>query len=170
MLTARNHTLALGQRTLVMGIVNITPDSFSDGGKYNSLDHALFHAEKLLADGADILDIGGESTRPGAAFVSVEEELERVIPIIEGLSTRIDLPISIDTYKAKVAEAAIVAGAHMINDVWGAKFDPEMPMVMARLAVPVFLMHNRKIATYHHLLEEVKQDFCSSRSNHFYPK
>ncbi len=162
MLTAGNHSLPLGQRTLIMGIVNVTPDSFSDGGKYNTLDQALFHAEKLQTDGADILDIGGESTRPRAAFVSMDEELERVIPIIEKLSTRIDLPISIDTYKAKVAEKAIAAGAHLINDVWGAKFDPEMPLLMGRLGVPVCLMHNRKVAVYQNLLEDVKQDLRES--------
>lgn len=162
MVAVREHKLSLGQRTLIMGILNVTPDSFSDGGKHNSLDQALFHAEKLQKEGADILDIGGESTRPNASFVSVEEELERVVPVIEKMTTRIDLPISIDTYKAKVAEAAIHAGAHIINDVWGAKYDPEMPAVMAQLQVPVILMHNRKVASYRNLMEDVIQDLLES--------
>ncbi|WP_083964255.1 dihydropteroate synthase [Shimazuella kribbensis] len=141
-----------------MGILNVTPDSFSDGGKFNSLDRALRHAEKLKADGADILDIGGESTRPGADDVSTEEELERVIPIIEQISKRIDLPLSIDTYKAKVAKESIQAGAHIINDVWGAKRDDDMPNVMGELQVPVILMHNRMPSPYQHLIKDVLQD------------
>lgn len=162
MLTVGSHTLPLGRRTLVMGILNMTPDSFSDGGKYNTLDRALMQAEKLKIDGVDIIDVGGESTRPGASYVSVEEELERVIPIIEQLSTRIDLPVSIDTYKAKVAEEAIQAGAHIINDVWGAKRDVDMPRVMAQSQVPVILMHNRNQSRYQHLLEDIKQDLLES--------
>ncbi|MCH5585879.1 dihydropteroate synthase [Shimazuella sp. AN120528] len=145
-----------------MGILNITPDSFSDGGMFDSLDRALKHAEKLKRDGADILDIGGESTRPGFRAVSVEEELERVIPIIEKVSTRIDLPISIDTYKAQVAKEAIQAGAHIINDVWGAKKDADMPRVMGELQVPVILMHNRVDAAYQNLINEVIEDMESS--------
>jgi dihydropteroate synthase len=145
-----------------MGILNVTPDSFSDGGKFDSLDRALFHAEKLQQEGADILDIGGESTRPGAKFVSVEEELTRVIPIIEKLATRIDLPLSIDTYKAKVAKEAIEAGAHLINDIWGAKKDPNMPSVMGELKVPVVLMHNRTSLPYENLMEDVERDLQQS--------
>jgi dihydropteroate synthase len=145
-----------------MGILNLTPDSFSDGGKYNSVDRALMHAETLKADGADILDIGGESTRPGHSVISIEEELERVIPVIEKLTAHIELPISIDTYKAQVAVEAIGAGAHIINDIWGAGLDHQMPKVMADLQVPVILMHNRQTAQYHHLMEEVKQDLRDS--------
>ncbi len=158
LLVAGPYSLPLGKRTLVMGILNVTPDSFSDGGKFNSLDRALRHAEKLKADGADILDIGGESTRPGADDVSTEEELERVIPIIEQISKRIDLPLSIDTYKAKVAKESIQAGAHIINDVWGAKRDDDMPNVMGELQVPVILMHNRMPSPYQHLIKDVLQD------------
>jgi dihydropteroate synthase len=119
-------------------------------------------SEKCKADGADILDIGGESTRPGSSIVSVEEELERVIPVIEKLASHIDLPLSIDTYKAQVAAEAIKAGAHIINDIWGGKLDHQMPKVMAGLQVPVILMHNRQIAQYHHLIEDVKQDLRDS--------
>jgi dihydropteroate synthase len=162
LLIAGSYSLPIQKRTLVMGILNVTPDSFSDGGKFHSLDRALFHAEKLKADGADILDIGGESTRPGFQYVTPDEELERVIPVIEALSKRIDLPISIDTYKAKVAQEAIRAGAHMINDVWGAKKDSDMPRVMGELQVPVILMHNRETAVYGNLMEDVTQDLMSS--------
>lgn len=162
MLAAGSYSLPLGKRTLVMGILNVTPDSFSDGGKFNSLDRALMHAEKLKEDGADILDIGGESTRPGFQAVSVEEELDRVIPIIEKLSARIDLPISIDTYKAQVAREAVKAGAHIINDVWGAKKDAQMPKVMAESQVPVILMHNREAIAYRDLINEVIEDIQTS--------
>jgi dihydropteroate synthase len=145
-----------------MGILNVTPDSFSDGGKFNSLDRALKHAEKLKTEGADILDIGGESTRPGAGYVSTEEELERVIPMIEQISKRIDLPLSIDTYKSKVAEEAIHAGAHIINDIWGAKKDKDMPKVMGQLQVPVILMHNRTPSPYQHIIQDVLKDLQES--------
>lgn len=164
MLVAGPYSLPLRKRTLVMGILNVTPDSFSDGGKFDTLDRALKHAEKLKQDGADILDIGGESTRPGFHAVSAEEELERVIPIIEKLSVRIDLPISIDTYKAQVAKESIRAGAHIINDIWGAKKDADMPKVMGELQVPVILMHNRTVAAYQNLINDVIEDLCTSIS------
>jgi len=127
----------------IMGILNITPDSFSDGGKYINVDKALEHTIQMIQNGADIIDIGGESTRPGAIPVSIEEELARVIPVISRLSKVPDIAISIDTYKAHVAEAAIKAGATMINDVWAGKQDPNMLQVMAEANVPVILMHNR---------------------------
>lgn len=164
MLVAGPYSLPLRKRTLVMGILNVTPDSFSDGGKFDTLDRALKHAEKLKQDGADILDIGGESTRPGFHAVSAEEELERVIPIIEKLSVRIDLPISIDTCKAQVAKESIRAGAHIINDIWGAKKDADMPKVMGELQVPVILMHNRTVAAYHNLINDVIEDLYTSIS------
>jgi dihydropteroate synthase len=164
LLVAGSHTLPVGKRTLVMGILNVTPDSFSDGGKFDSFDRALKHAEKLKQDGADILDIGGESTRPGFQAVSTEEELDRVIPIIEKLSSRIDLPISIDTYKAQVAKESIRAGAHIINDIWGAKKDADMPKVMGELQVPVILMHNRAVATYQNLMGDILEDLQVSIS------
>ncbi|MDI3328275.1 MAG: dihydropteroate synthase [Alicyclobacillaceae bacterium] len=131
-------------RTLVMGILNVTPDSFSDGGRYNDVERALARAREMVDQGADLLDIGGESTRPGHVPVSAEEELNRVIPVIRAVSAELDVPISVDTYKAKVAEAAVKAGAHLINDVWGLKKDPEMAGTVAKLGVPVVVMHNRR--------------------------
>ncbi|WP_274365937.1 dihydropteroate synthase [Paenibacillus thermotolerans] len=127
-----------------MGIVNVTPDSFSDGGKYNTAEKAVEHAKRLISEGADILDIGGESTRPGHEPVPAEEELRRVVPVIEALKREsLGVPISVDTYKASVAEAALKAGAHIINDVWGGKAEPDILKVSARYGAPVMLMHNR---------------------------
>ncbi len=124
-----------------MGILNVTPDSFFDGGRYFNLQKAVDHAFRLIDEGADILDIGGESTRPGAEPVSIDEELRRVIPVIEALTKRISIPISIDTYKARVAEEAIQAGATIVNDISGLRFDPEMPSVVSKYRVPVVIMH-----------------------------
>lgn len=136
------------KETVVMGILNVTPDSFSDGGKYGHIDAALKHAEEMLRDGAKIIDVGGESTRPGHAPVSLEMELERTVPVIEALSRELDCVISIDTYKADVAEAALKAGAHIINDVWGAKREPKIAEVAAKYNAPIILMHNREVAEY----------------------
>lgn len=135
--------LPIGKRTLIMGIVNVTPDSFSDGGRFFDPELAVRHGLQLVEDGADILDIGGESTRPGHTAVDAEEELRRVIPVIERLAKQVRVPISVDTYKAVVAKAAIRAGAHIVNDVWGFKKDPDMARTCAELDVPVILMHNR---------------------------
>lgn len=126
-----------------MGILNITPDSFSDGGRYLAVDKAVNHAIQMVQAGADIIDIGGESTRPNATPISKEEELARVIPVISRLVSFADVAISIDTYKAHVAEAAVQAGATIINDVWAGRHDPEMPHIMAKANIPVILMHNR---------------------------
>lgn len=153
----------LGEKTLIMGIVNTTPDSFSDGGRYNTVEQAVTHAKKLVEDGADILDIGGESTRPGSAAVSLEEELQRVIPVIKAIRNEIkEIPISIDTYKAEVAQQAILAGADIINDIWGAKADPRMANVAAEYQVPIILMHNRQNKNYHHLINDMKADLLES--------
>ena len=135
------HRLDFGKRTCIMGVLNVTPDSFSDGGKFFSLDGAVAQGYKLFEDGADILDIGGESTRPFSDQVSEEEEIQRVIPVIEKLSKRIPIPISIDTTKAGVAEQAIKAGASMINDVSSLRFDPKMANIAVDYGVPVILMH-----------------------------
>jgi dihydropteroate synthase len=156
------YRLDFRNRTLVMGILNVTPDSFSDGGRYNRLDDALAHARKLAADGADIIDVGGESTRPGSQPVSLEEELERVIPVVEAVAREIDLPISVDTYKAEVARQAVRAGAHIINDVWGAKKDPDMARTAAELDVPIILMHNREKAEYRSLMDDICADLLES--------
>ncbi|MGB9710294.1 MAG: dihydropteroate synthase [Thermodesulfovibrio sp.] len=129
------------KKTYIMGILNVTPDSFFDGGRYLSFQNAIDHALRMVEEGADIIDIGGESTRPGAEPVSIDEELKRVIPIIEALSKKISIPISIDTYKAKVAEKAIEAGATIVNDISGLRFDPEMAKVVSRYKVPVVIMH-----------------------------
>jgi dihydropteroate synthase len=138
-----SRTLTLGERTLVMGVLNVTPDSFSDGGTFFSHEAAISRALEMEKSGADILDIGGESTRPGAAAISVEEELKRVIPVLNALRGRAGIPISIDTRKAAVAEAAIAAGAEIINDVSALRFDPALGEVARRRHVPIILMHMR---------------------------
>ncbi|MCM3712196.1 dihydropteroate synthase [Sporosarcina luteola] len=143
-----NTELAFKKETAVMGILNVTPDSFSDGGKYGQIDAALKRAEEMLRDGAKIIDIGGESTRPGHAPVSIELEMERTVPVIEALVRELDCVISIDTYKADVAEAALKAGAKIVNDVWGAKREPRIAEVAAAHGAPIILMHNRESAVY----------------------
>ncbi|ANB59433.1 dihydropteroate synthase [Anoxybacteroides amylolyticum] len=156
------YTLNIQQKTIIMGILNVTPDSFSDGGKFNAIDRAVEHAKQLVAEGADIIDIGGESTRPGAEKVPLEEELERVIPIIKAVANEVNVPISIDTYKAEVAKQAIEAGAHMINDVWGAKADRNMAEVAAHYRVPIILMHNRPKPDYQRLIPDMISDLLES--------
>ena len=135
-------------KTYIMGILNVTPDSFSDGGKWNRMDAALGHVEQMLAEGMDVLDIGGESTRPGYTLISDQEEIDRVVPVIEAVKARFDVPISLDTYKSNVAKAGIAAGAALINDIWGLKYDPGMARVIAEAGVTCCLMHNRKNQEY----------------------
>lgn len=173
--------LSLSSGTKIMGILNITPDSFSGDGilkDSDPLSSALYRAENMLVDGADILDVGGESTRPGAQLVSLQEELDRVIPVVEALHQRFDAPISIDTYKASVAEAALKAGASWINDVWGLRADPRMAEVAAKFNSPLVLMHNRSKPSqtelqqrlggryigvpYENLLEDVRNELLES--------
>lgn len=151
-----------GKKTYIMGILNVTPDSFSDGGKYHRLSNAIDHTAQMIKDGADIIDIGGESTRPGAEPVSLEEELERVLPILEELTVRFDVPFSIDTYKAEVARQALEKGAQIINDVWGAKKDPEMAKLAARTGAPIILMHNRQDRNYTNLMADIMNDLQES--------
>lgn len=152
-----HHTLTFGQRTLIMGILNVTPDSFSDGGRYNRLDAALARAEAMVEEGADIIDVGGESTRPGSTPVTAEEELARVMPVLERLAPRLSVPLSVDTSKAAVAERALGAGAALVNDVWGLQGDPALAGVVARAGVPVVVMHNKREAVYAgDLMEEIK--------------
>ena len=150
------------ENTYIMGILNVTPDSFSDGGKYHEIDAALIRAEEMIKDGAAILDIGGESTRPGYIPVSEEEEMERVLPVVEAIKKRFDVPVSVDTYKSKVAEAAIFAGADLINDIWGLKADEKMAEVIAKHKVACCLMHNRKDMNYHVFLEDMQKDLTES--------
>ena len=129
--------------TYIMGILNFTPDSFSDGGKYNNIEYALKHVEEMIEGGADIIDVGGESTRPGYTMISDEEEIERIVPVIEKIRQNFDIPVSADTYKSKVADAAILAGADLINDIWGCRYDDNMAQVIAKNKVSCCLMHNR---------------------------
>ncbi|MFI2132858.1 dihydropteroate synthase [Lysinibacillus fusiformis] len=147
-LTINGITLDFTKETFVMGILNVTPDSFSDGGKFNSVEAAVAQAKKMVADGAKIIDVGGESTRPGYERISDEDEITRIVPVIQALLKEVDAIISVDTYKANVARAAIEAGAHMINDIWGAKAEPEIAQVAADLDVPIILMHNRENMDY----------------------
>ena len=145
-------------QTYVMGILNVTPDSFSDGGRYNRMDAALFHAEEMIKEGADLIDVGGESTRPGYTVIPDQEETERVAPVIEALTGRFDVPVSVDTYQSRVAEAAVAAGASLINDIWGLKADPDMASVAARTGAACCLMHNRKEANYQDFRKELISD------------
>ncbi len=158
----KGTVLDFHKETIVMGILNVTPDSFSDGGQFDAIDAAIFHAKQMVNDGAKIIDIGGESTRPGHDPVSAEQEIARVIPVIQALSKELDVMISIDTYKAEVAEQAILAGAHIINDVWGAKKEPAIVHVAAKYQVPIILMHNRENTEYNDFWIEVKSDLEES--------
>lgn len=142
----------------IMGILNVTPDSFSDGGKYNCLDAALEHAQEMISEGADIIDVGGESTRPGYTLISDQEEIERTAPVIEALKREFDVPVSLDTYKSAVAEAGILAGADLINDIWGLKWDGTMAAVLAESGTAACLMHNRRDTDYKDYLEDVTDD------------
>lgn len=157
-----SFTLDYQNKTIIMGILNATPDSFSDGGRYNHLDRAVKHAIQMVNDGADVIDIGGESTRPGYEKISEQEELERVAPVIEAIAKEVEVPISIDTYKAEVAKGALEAGAHIINDIWGAKYDPNMASIAASFDVPIILMHNRKTRDYNHFYRDVINDLFES--------
>lgn len=155
-------TLDFRKETIVMGILNVTPDSFSDGGKFNEVEAAVERAKQMVAEGAKIIDIGGESTRPGYTRITDEEEIARVVPVIKAICAEVDAVISIDTYKSEVARAAIIAGAHVINDIWGAKKDPKIATVAAELGVPIILMHNRDNEEYNDFWIEAKQDLVES--------
>ncbi len=161
-LKTKKQTYNLTNRTHIMGILNVTPDSFSDGGNYNTLEKAIEQAVKLEKEGADILDIGGESTRPNHEPVSQTEEIARVVPIIQEVKKHISIPISIDTYKAETAKAAIEAGADIINDVWGAKREPEIVQVAKAYDVPIILMHNRTNTNYQDLIIDMIADLEES--------
>ena len=164
-----NKEFDVKSHTYVMGILNVTPDSFSDGGNFTEADRALFRVEEMLKEGAAIVDVGGESTRPGYVPVSEEEEIHRICPIIEAVKSRFDVPVSLDTYKSKVAMAGIGAGADLINDIWGLQYSdkvnsvkqPEMAEVIAKAEVPCCLMHNRQLAEYQNFMEDVAADISS---------
>jgi len=141
--------------TYVMGILNVTPDSFSDGGSFNSIDKSLARVQQMISEGVDIIDIGGESTRPGYTRISDEEEIQRVAPVIEQIKREYDIPISLDTYKSQVARAGIEAGADLINDIWGLKADPDMARVIAEGNVSCCLMHNKDVVHYEDFLADV---------------
>ncbi len=153
-----NRDFEVNHHTYLMGILNVTPDSFSDGGNYNNIDKALFRVEEMLKEGMDILDIGGESTRPGYKKISVQEEIGRTAHIIEMMKRRFDVPISLDTCKSEVAYAGIRAGADMINDIWGLLYDETMAKVIAESKVACCLMHNRREAVYKNFFEDVMED------------
>ncbi len=148
----------VAEKTYIMGISNLTPDSFSDGGRFNNRDAALRQAEKMIKEGADLIDIGGESTRPGYQKITEEEEINRTAPIIELIKERFDIPVSIDTYKTEVALAALQAGADMVNDIWGLKYDSRLAKVIAESKAACCLMHNRDNMKYQNFMEDVKSD------------
>jgi dihydropteroate synthase len=157
-----NKNFDLNNQVLIMGILNVTPDSFSDGGKFNNLDASLKQVEKMIADGADLIDLGGESTRPGHTQISDAQEIDRVVPMIAAIHQRFDIPISIDTYKGAVGAAALKAGADLVNDIWGFKYDPTLAEVTAAYQVPCILMHNRDNQNYQNLMADIKADLQAS--------
>ena len=157
-----NKEFDLKNHAYVMGILNVTPDSFSDGGKWNDKGRAMRHTQEMIEQGATIIDIGGESTRPGYTLISDEEEISRVVPMIEMVKKNFDVPVSIDTYKSRVAEAALDAGADLVNDIWGLKYDLDLAGVIARKNAPCCLMHNRKEADYRDFMQDVAADLADT--------
>ncbi|MDO4519811.1 MAG: dihydropteroate synthase [Eubacteriales bacterium] len=153
-----NKEFNLDKWCYVMGILNVTPDSFSDGGKWTDMETALDHVKQMIEEGADLIDVGGESTRPGHIQITEDEEIARVVPVIRAIKERFDIPVSIDTYKAKVAKAAVDAGADLINDIWGLKYDPELASVIAETGVPCCLMHNRDNTDYENFMDDFLDD------------
>ncbi len=156
-----NRIFDTANKTYVMGILNVTPDSFSDGGKYTEVELALKKVEEMLHDGADIIDVGGESTRPGYVPISMQEEIERVVPVIEGIKANFDIPVSLDTYKAEVAKAGIAAGADLINDVKGLQESLEMAEIIARNKVACSIMHNREFMNYKDFFTDMQNDLSA---------
>lgn len=148
--------------TYIMGILNVTPDSFSDGGKFSSTDAALRHAQQMIEEGADIIDVGGESTRPGYTMISDDEEISRIVPVIENIKKEFDIPVSADTYKSAVAKAALNAGADLVNDIWGLKYDEKMASVIKNAGSSVCIMHNRNNTEYSNFLNDVVSDLGES--------
>lgn len=163
MLLIRNNVvLDFANETIVMGILNVTPDSFSDGGQFDTIETAIMQAKKMIADGAKIIDVGGESTRPGYTPISAQEEIARIVPVIRALVQEVPAVISVDTQKSEVAYAALEAGAHIINDIWGAKKDAHMARVAAEMNAPIILMHNREQEQYTDFWPEFMMDMQES--------
>lgn len=156
-------THELDAKACIMGVLNVTPDSFSDGGSYITVEKALKQAEQMIAAGAQVIDVGGESTRPGASFVDAEEEIHRVVPVIKALKERFDVLVSIDTYKTQTARAALEAGADILNDVWAGLYDGDMLALTAEKKVPIMLMYNQKEESYQDITQDVC-DFLSQRA------
>ena len=156
--------LDYGKKTYIMGILNVTPDSFSDGGDYTNIDIAVNHAKEMIELGADMIDLGGESTRPGHKFVSAEEEISRIVPVIKRLKEEINVPISIDTYKSEVAEEALKLGVDMVNDVWGLTYDGKMADVVAKYDGEVCIMHNQEGTDYDKDIMEAIKEFLQNRA------
>lgn len=154
--------LELKDRTLIMGILNGTPDSFSDGGRYNTSDTAVAHAKQMIEHGADIIDVGVESTRPGHTQISVEEEIQRMQDILLPVLEVATVPVSVDTYRAETADFALSHGAHILNDIWGLKYDKDMAAVAAKYDVPVIIMHNQNTTDYDDIIDDMKAFFFSS--------
>ena len=157
-----DKNIKLGERTYIMGILNVTPDSFSDGGDFIDIHNAVNHAKEMIELGVDIIDVGGESSRPGHKNITEEEELKRVIPVIKRLSAETDAIISLDTIRSEVAEEAIKEGAHIINDIWGLQKDPNMAKVAAKYKIPVIIMHNQNGTYYNNIIEDIKEFFKRS--------
>lgn len=153
-----NREFDFSRHTYIMGILNVTPDSFSDGGKWNDMDRALRHVEEMIREGADVIDVGGESTRPGHQKISDEEETQRVAPVIEALKKRFDVPVSVDTYKSSVAAAAIEAGVDLLNDIWGFRYDSKMAALAAASQVACCLMHNKDEAVYWDFMKDMMEE------------
>lgn len=153
-----NREFDFSRHTYIMGILNVTPDSFSDGGKWNDRDRALRHVEEMIREGADVIDVGGESTRPGHQKISDEEETQRVAPVIEALKKRFDVPVSVDTYKSSVAAAAIEAGVDLLNDIWGFRYDSKMAALAAASQVACCLMHNKDEAVYRDFMKDMMEE------------
>lgn len=158
MMKIGNREFDIKDDTYIMGILNVTPDSFSDGGKFNHMEAAVEHTKQMIEEGAAIIDVGGESTRPGYTMIPDEEEISRVVPVIRAIKEKFDIPVSIDTYKSAVAEAAIEAGADLVNDIWGLKYDPKMAEVIAHHKVACCLMHNRDNMDYGNFMDDMLKD------------
>lgn len=157
-----NRIFDVDNECYIMGILNVTPDSFSDGGRWNNIERAKQHTADMINEGASIIDIGGESTRPGHVQISIQEEIDRVVPAIEMVKKNFDIPVSVDSYKSEVVEAALKAGADMVNDIWGLKYDRRVAELIVEYSVPCCLMHNREKAEYENFQEDMIRDIKES--------